>query len=101
MISRERIFAIIAGTIGLVIVGFFVQRWVSGQFSTRTRDKTALETDLSKLKRQVNLAQAASRKVAAYEARSLPANPEIARTRYQTWLAKAETTTPCIFFVRS
>jgi hypothetical protein len=84
--NRERIFAIIVGAVALLIVGYFAQSWIYGQFDRRTKEIARLTDEIKKFDRQVKLGQAASRKIAQYEERSLPANPEIARTKYQTWL---------------
>ncbi|HEY2415414.1 MAG TPA: hypothetical protein VGI40_24440 [Pirellulaceae bacterium] len=84
--SRERLFAIIAGFVGTLVIGFFVFSWISGQFSTRASDKAKLLDELKKLDRTALQGAVASRKIAQFEERSLPANPEIARTRYQSWL---------------
>jgi hypothetical protein len=77
---------IIVGCLAVIIGGFFIQRWVSGKFTTRYAEMERLTGDLKKLKRQVQLSQAARRKIADYAEQSLPADPEIARTRYQNWL---------------
>jgi len=84
--SREKIFAAIVGCVGAVVIGFFVYGWVAGQFSKRAAEKIRLLDDLKKLDRTATQGAVASRKIAQYEERSLPANPEIARTRYQSWL---------------
>jgi hypothetical protein len=76
----------IVGAVALLIVGYFVQQWISGQFSRRAIEIAKLQEDIKKFDRQAAQGRTASRRVAQYEERSLPANPEIARTRYQTWL---------------
>jgi hypothetical protein len=86
MNSRERLLGIVVGCLAVIIGGFFIQRWVSGKFTTRYDQIERLSGDLKKFKRQVQLSQAARRKIADYAERSLPADPEIARTRYQNWL---------------
>jgi hypothetical protein len=86
MNSRERLLGIVVGCLAIIIGGFFIQRWVSGKFATRYAEMERLTGDLKKFKRQVQLSQAARRKIANYAERSLPADPEVARTRYQNWL---------------
>jgi hypothetical protein len=85
-ISRERLFGIIVGCTAVVLGGFFIQQWVSGQFSRRAGEIGRLKQDIQKFERDAAKGRVASRKVADYELRSLPANVEIARSRYQTWL---------------
>jgi hypothetical protein len=84
--SRERLFAIIAGFVGTLVISFFVYSWIAGQFATRAKDKAKLLDEIKKFDRTAMLGAAAARKIAQAEERSLPANPEIARTRYQSWL---------------
>jgi hypothetical protein len=84
--SRERLFALIAGCVGVCVVGFFIYSWVAGQFSRRAQEKARLTAELTKFDKTISLGSAASRKLADYEQRSLPSNPEVARTRYQSWL---------------
>lgn len=88
MNSRERILGIIVGCVAVLIGGVFMQRWVSGKFAMRTARLEQLNGDLKKLNRQVTLTKAAQRKIATWAEQSLPANPEVARTRYQDWLVK-------------
>jgi hypothetical protein len=84
--QRERLFAIIVGAVAIVVVGFFVYGWIYGRFDTRTKEIARLKDEIKKFDRQSALGRAAARKIADYEQRSLPANPESARTGYQTWL---------------
>ena len=84
--SRERLIGIVVGCLAVIMGGLFVQQWISGQFARRRGEIARLKQDIQKFERQANNGQAAARKVAGYEARSFPANVEIARSRYQTWL---------------
>jgi hypothetical protein len=84
--SRERLFAVIAGFVGTLVVTFFVYSWIGGQFSKRAAEKARLLDEIKKLDRTAMQGATASRKIASAEERSLPANPEVARTRYQSWL---------------
>lgn len=83
---QERLFAVVVVCVGLLLVGFFVTSYVRGQFATRQQRIAQLEKEIRDFKRQVLAGQIAAKKLADYEARSLPANPEVARTRYQQWL---------------
>jgi hypothetical protein len=84
--QRERLLALVVGCIAVIIVGILVYGWVSNQFSKRTTEIARLNREIADFKRKVAQGQTASKKIAHYEERSLPANPEVARTRYQTWL---------------
>lgn len=102
-LSRERSFAIIAGGVGALVIGFFLYGWVAGQFSRRSTEIAKLKDDLKKSDRTINQGRAAARKIAEAEQRSLPANPEVARTAYQSWLVTemeaAELIEPDVHFV--
>ena len=84
--SRERLFGLIVGTVAVFVVGFFLYSWIAGQFDRRAKEIARLNNDIRKFERTGELGRTASRKIAQFEERSLPANPEVARTRYQTWL---------------
>ena len=84
--ARERLLMVVVGAVALLIVGFFLTSWISGQFSRRTVDIARLKDEIKKFDRQAALGRAAARKLAQYEERSLPADAEVARTEYQTWL---------------
>jgi len=84
--SRERMLAVLIGTIAVAIVGFVGFNWVSGQFANRKTEITRLEGDIQKFKRQVMAGQMASQKLAAFEVKSFPRTPENAKTLYQGWL---------------
>jgi hypothetical protein len=86
MNPRERLLAIVVGVLAIGIAGYFVQSWVGGRFAERRAKIARLEGEIKSFKRQVAAGQKAVQKLAAYEERSLPANPEIARTQYQNWL---------------
>src|SRR5262245_33542422 len=84
--SRERLLALIVGSIAAVAVAFFIVSWLYGRFDRRAKDIARLNSDIRKFEKQADQGLAASRKIAQYEQRSLPANPDIAKTRYQAWL---------------
>jgi hypothetical protein len=84
--SRERMFAIVVGCVAFVAVGYFLYSWIAGQFTRRTTEIAKLNDDLKKFNRTAEQGRRAARKIAQFEERSLPANPEIALTHYQTWL---------------
>jgi len=84
--SRERMFAIVVGCVAFVLVGYFLYSWIAGQFTRRTTEIAKLNDDLKTFNRRAEQGRRAARKIAQFEERSLPANPEIALTHYQTWL---------------
>ena len=83
---RERLFAVIVGCVAVLLVGYFVYSWIAGQFSRRATEIANLQKQIKDFERTANKGRAAARKIAQYEERSLPANPEVASTHYQTWL---------------
>lgn len=85
-VPRERVIAILVGCTVAVLALFFVQQWVSGQFSRRAGEIARIKDDIRKFERQAGIGRVAAKKVADFELRSLPANIEVARSRYQTWL---------------
>jgi hypothetical protein len=84
--SRERILALIVGSLAVFFVGFFICMWIYGRFDQRAKQIAQLTNDIRKFEKQADQGLAAARKIAQYEQRSLPANPELAKTRYQAWL---------------
>lgn len=83
--SRERLLLVIVGAFALLIAGFFLISWISGQFSRRETEIARLNDEIKKFDRQVKLGRAASHKIVQYEERSLPADAEIASSKYQSW----------------
>jgi len=84
--SRERLFAIVVGCLAVLVVGWFVYGWIYGQFDKRTKDIARLTSDIKRFEHQAFLGAKASKKIAEFEERSLPANAENARTEYLAWL---------------
>jgi hypothetical protein len=84
--SRERLLALVVGSLAVFFVGFFVFMWIYGRFDRRSKQIAQLTSDIRKFEKQADQGLAAARKIAQYEQRSLPANPDIAKTRYQAWL---------------
>jgi hypothetical protein len=82
---REKLFAIIVGCVAVVLVGYFAYSWIAGQYSRRNAEIAKLQKEIKDFERTANKGRAAARKIAQYEERSLPANPENAATHYQTW----------------
>jgi len=84
--SRERMLAILIGTVVVGVVGIVGIHWVLGQFASRKAEMIRLADETKKFKLQATAGQIASQKLAAFEAKSFPKTPEIAKTLYQDWL---------------
>ena len=84
--SRERLLALIVGCAAILGAGLFIYTWVNGQFDRRAKEIARLNSDIKKFERTAAQGRAAAAKVARYEQRSLPASPDVAKNRYQTWL---------------
>ena len=88
MNQRERYLAIAVGVSLAAVVGWFVQGWIAGAFDRRQQEITRLQGDLNGQNRRVDLGRKAARTIAAFEERSLPANPDVARSHYHDWLLR-------------
>ncbi|MCI0358667.1 MAG: cadherin repeat domain-containing protein [Planctomycetaceae bacterium] len=88
MNQRERVLAIAVGCLTLVLALWFGWTYVEGQFRARRLRIDALGREIAGFRRQVMQSQTAARKLSEYEARSLPPNPEVAKSLYQDWLLK-------------
>jgi len=86
MNQREKYLAIGVGLLAVVIGGWIAQGYVSAAFDKRHQEINRLQGDLSAHKRRIDQAQRAARTIADFEQRSLPANPDIARSLYHDWL---------------
>jgi hypothetical protein len=86
MNQRERLLAMIVGCVGILLAVWFAWSYVDGQFRTRRTKVSNLEGEIRKFKMQALQGAKATGKLAEYEARSLPPNPETARSLYQDWL---------------
>jgi len=86
MNQRERMLAIAVGCLAVVLVLWFGWAYVDGQFRTRRQKIAALDGEVAGFRRKVMQSQIATRKLVEYEARSLPPDPELAKSLYQDWL---------------
>ena len=86
MNSRERLLAIVVGCCGLLLAGYFLQSYVSAAFRTRRNEVENLESELRRLKTDAAKGKKAVQRLVEYEARSLPPQPEVARSVFQSWL---------------
>lgn len=88
MNQRERYLAIGVGVLLLLVVGWFVQGWIAGAFDRRQQEITKLQGDLNTQNRRVDQGRRAARTISQFEERSLPANPDVARSLYHDWLLR-------------
>ncbi len=86
MNQRERLLAIAIGSVAAVLALWFAWSYVDGQFRTRRTRISGLEKDIREFKLRALQGQKAKSKLAEYEERSLPPDPEVARSLYQHWL---------------
>jgi hypothetical protein len=86
MNQRERILAIVVGVLMVAVVGWVVQGWIASAFEKRQQEITRLEGELNAHKRRIDQGQRAARTIAQFEQRSLPSNPDVARSHYHDWL---------------
>jgi len=86
MSPRERNLAIIVGAMAVLLVGWFLQKGISGSFQKRKVQLADLESKLSTQRLAAMQSAAAARRKNEYEARSLPSEAPLARSLYQRWL---------------
>ncbi len=86
MNQRERLLAIVVGSVGLLLAAWFAWSYVDGQFRIRRTKIANLDKDVRTFQLQAMQGQQATKRLAEYEARSLPPNIEVARSLYQDWL---------------
>jgi hypothetical protein len=86
MTPRERMLALLVGSVGLILALYLGWNWVDGKFRVRRGQIETLEGDIRKFKQQVMAGQQATKKMGEFEAQSLPPAPDVARSLYQAWL---------------
>lgn len=70
----------------LLPIGFYLRSTVNTMFATRRASIATLKADVKRFQDYNRAGEVAKRKVREYEARSLPADPIVARREYQNWL---------------
>ena len=86
MSKRERILALIVGSSLLLAAGFFAITRLNDSIRTRRAQIANLEKGIRDKNRSVRLSIAPSDRLQDYQRRALPADLELARSLYQTWL---------------
>jgi Tfp pilus assembly protein PilO len=88
MNRNERLLAIGVGFLACALVLWYVSSSVMGRFSAREEQIAKLQSDLRKKNVEVRETQKAAERLAAYETRSLPADPDLAKSLYAAWLSE-------------
>jgi len=88
MNSRERLLALVAGSMLLLVVGKYVFDGVSAAYDRRQVRIDALNSDILDNDHRQALGTRAAKKLDEYRARSLPTDPLLAKSEYQHWLTK-------------
>ncbi|MGQ9769170.1 MAG: hypothetical protein ACUVQG_01325 [Thermogutta sp.] len=83
---REQILILIVGTVAIIVLGQLFWRLVATPFTTRHKALAALASNVQTRERQLKELTKAKEKLAEWSARSLPADPVLARRLYQNWL---------------
>jgi hypothetical protein len=90
MTKREKLLAALIGMLLVTVCAVFIMQRISSLFDRRSGSVTKLEADIDKQKIAVRQGDAARKRMAEYEKRSLPSDHTLARSLYRDWLlAKA------------
>jgi len=83
---REQLLILIVGTVAIIVLGQLLWRLVATPFTTRQKALTTLVNNVQTRERQLKELEKAKEKLKEWTARSLPADPVLARRLYQNWL---------------
>lgn len=83
---REQILILIVGTVAAIVLGQLIWRLVATPFTTRQKALATLASNVQTRERQLKELEKAKEKLKEWTARSLPADPVLARRLYQNWL---------------
>jgi hypothetical protein len=86
MSQREKMLALVVGGLMLLVVGYFGYTTYSGWLVTLRTEIGTLETQVSDKDAQVTRGLFAAKRLKELQARSLPADAEVARSLYTAWL---------------
>lgn len=83
---REQILILIVSTVAIIVLGQLLWRVVATPFTTRHKALATLASNVQTRERQLKELTKAKERLAEWSARSLPADPVLARRLYQNWL---------------
>jgi hypothetical protein len=86
MNPREKMIAAAIGVVLAGVLAWFALGWYFGEIDAREQKLQTAKSDLAKKKTEQRNAQLASKRLASYEERSLPPDPELAKSLYEKWL---------------
>jgi hypothetical protein len=86
MNSREKLVAALVGVVIVGVVAWFAASWYFGALQARETQLAKLKSEVNKLELDQRKAQQASKRLADYEQRSLPPDAELAKILYEKWL---------------
>jgi hypothetical protein len=86
MNSKERLLAIGVGAIFGALVLWYVTSSVLASYDAKGQRLAAAQKDLQKKQGELRETQQAATRLAQYETRSLPADPDLAKSLYTAWL---------------
>ncbi len=84
--KRERKLAIVTAVLGALIAGKFLFSAWRGPVTQRVTERANLHKEVDRLQERVDGAKEAQTKLDRFSRRSLPGDPEFARSLYQNWL---------------
>ena len=86
MNQRERTLGLVVAALLVLVVGYFVFSTYSGWVQGLRNQISGLETTISDKDAKITRGQFAAKRLKEFAARSLPGNPEVARSLYKAWL---------------
>ncbi|MDZ4780791.1 MAG: hypothetical protein SGJ19_11100 [Planctomycetia bacterium] len=88
MQKREKQLMGVVVALVAVLAGNWLYGKVRSSINARTNEITRLSGDVTKKDNQIKRGKLAATKLAKYESRALPSDPELARAAYSAWLRK-------------
>jgi hypothetical protein len=86
MNQRERTLGLVVAALLVLVVGYFAFSTYSGWVQGLRNQISGLETTVSDKDAKITRGQFAAKRLKEFAARSLPGNPEVARSLYKAWL---------------
>lgn len=93
MQTRQMLLYGVLAAVVLYVMGGeqLIESLIDGPLKVESKRKKKLEKDLKKAKKEFALARKTGQRIADWEIRSLPGDPEVARSLYQAWLVDVVT----------